>query len=227
MAHEIELVYCAAGNRRFAEIAINSGFLYGSQMPRTVYFPPWFCDQNWKKPHRQNYMNALAKHKPYMASVLDLEHEAQLNEVLGWAEDAAQYVEIVMIIPKVFGIIERIPRAIAGKSIRLGYSVPTRFGGTELPLWEFTGWPVHLLGGQPQIQIKLAHYMDVRSVDGNYAQKMAIEYGQFWSNRGIRGSANRYWPKLSDAGIQIDKDVPYVAFERSCRNIINAWRNYA
>lgn len=219
----MDLYYCANGNRRFAEIAINHGFLYGAQMPGTVYFPPHFCDQDWKKPNRKIYMAKLAEHRPYLASVLDLEQPAQLGEVLGWAEDAAQWVNVVMIIPKFFGAIELLPRTIAGKPIRLGYSVPTRFGGTEVPTWEFAGWPVHLLGGQPHKQAELSHYLNVVSADGNYAKKMAIEYGQFWAPGNARYAANRYWPKLSEAGDHCDEDMPYVAFERSCKNIMSAF----
>lgn len=219
----VDVIYCASGNARFAQIAIDHGFKYGAQVPATVYYPPYFCDQSWKAPNRLAYMAALNKHRPHLASVLDLERYDQLDEVLSWSEEAAQYAEIVMIIPKAFGIIECLPRTIAGKTIRLGYSVPTRFGGTELPVWEFAGWPVHLLGGQPQVQLGLCNYLNVVSADGNYAQRMAIEYGQFWSDRGIRGSANRYWPKLTEAGLATDVDVPYVAFELSCKNIMAAW----
>lgn len=221
-----ELIYCGNGNRRFAEIAINTGFTYGAQLPGTIYFCPDFIDQNWKKPERQKYMDAIRKYQPRICSVLDLEQKEQLDEVLSWAEEVAGFVRTIIIVPKAFGIIESLPRTIAGKSVRLGYSVPTRFGGTELPLWEFSGWPVHLLGGQPQIQMDLARYMDVRSVDGNYAQKMAIEYGQFWSNRGVKNSANKFWPKLNEAGLGTDNaDRPYIAFELSCQNIMKAWKN--
>lgn len=220
----VNVVYCANGNKRFAEIAINHGFLYGAQMPGTVYFQPWFCDQDWKKPNRERYMQSLAQHKPHMASVLDLEHINQLDEVLGWAEDAAQHVDIVMIIPKVFGIIESLPRFIGGKAIRLGYSVPTKFGGTELPVWEFAGWPVHLLGGQPQTQMQLCNYLNVQSVDGNYAQKMAVQFGQFWSKSRIAGAAMKHWPKLSETGNFVQTDMPYAAFELSCKNIMAVWQ---
>ena len=149
----MELIYCANGNRRFAEIAINHGFLYGAQMPGTVYFSPYFCDQDWKRPNRSVYMAKLAEHRPHIASVLDLERPAQLDEVLGWAEDAAQWVEVIMIIPKFFGAIGLLPRIIAGKSVRLGYSVPTRFGGTEVPVREHRGCPVQILGGQTNQQM--------------------------------------------------------------------------
>ena len=212
----MELIYCGDGNRRFAQIAIDAGFLYGAQLPRTVYHPLHFADQDWKRPNRAAYMAALAKHRPRMASVLDLERPEQLDEVLSWAEEAAQYVEVVMIIPKAFGIISQLPRRIGGADVRLGYSVPTKFGGTQLPVWEFAGWPVHLLGGQPQMQMELAHYMDVRSTDGNYAGLMARKFGEFWTPTG--------WVDLSAAGYSGRHDAMYEAYSRSCANIITAWQ---
>lgn len=223
----MEIIYCAGGNRRFAQIAIDAGFLFGSQLPETVYHPLWFADQDWKKPNRERYMAALAQHKPHMATVLDWERQEQLPEVLGWAEDAAQYVEVVMLIPKVQGGIPQLPRAIGGKPVRLGYSVPTKFGGSQLPAWEFAGWPVHLLGGSPQKQMALTRYFDVRSADGNLAMKMATRYCQFWTPGNARYARDRYWPTVRAAndGIMLtDPDLPYEAFRRSCENIMAAWK---
>jgi hypothetical protein len=163
-----------------------------------------------------------------MASVLDWERQEQLPEVLGWAEDAAQYVEVVMLIPKVQGGIDQLPCTVGGKSVRLGYSVPTKFGGTELPIWEFAGWPVHLLGGSPHKQMELTQYMDVRSADGNLAMKMATRYCEFWTPGNAMYSSNRWWPTLREAndGVMLtDFDLPYEAFRRSCENIIAAWKS--
>lgn len=212
----IELVYCADGNRRLAQIAIDAGFLYGAQLPRTVYHRVWFADQDWKKPNRDRYIAALAQHKPHMATVLDWERQEQLPEVLAWAEDAARHVEVVLIIPKVFGGISQLPRTIGGKPVRLGYSVPTKFGGSELPAWEFAGWPVHLLGGSPHKQMLLTQYFDVRSADGNYAQMMAVKHNEYWQSG--------RWHELSDAVGHVALDAPYDAFRRSCENIMAAWR---
>jgi hypothetical protein len=211
----IDLVYCADGNKRLAQIAIDAGFRYGAQLPRTVYHPPWFADQDWKRPDRERYITALAQHRPHMASVLDWERQEQLPEVLAWAEDAAQYIEVVMLIPKVFGGISQLPRTIGCKPIRLGYSVPTKFGGTELPVWEFAGWPVHLLGGSPHRQMTLTQYMDVQSADGNYHQMMAVRHCKFWQ-------AGK-WLELNQHGKHFDQDAPYEAFRRSCENIMAAW----
>jgi hypothetical protein len=56
---------------------------------------------------------------------------------------------------------------------------------------------------------------------------MAIQYGQFWTPGDARYAANRYWPKLSEAGNLVNDDMPYVAFERSCKNIMTAWASLA
>ena len=222
----MELIYCAAGNKRFAEIAIKHGFVYGAQLPNTVYYPPKFVDQDWRNPDFDGYMNALDTHRPALASVLDWEYQEQLPEVLQWAETAARFVsEAVIIIPKVMGGISQLPRTIAGKQVRLGYSVPTSFAGTQLPPWEFSGWPVHLLGGSPPEQMKLANYMTVASADGNYAQKIAVRFNQFFAAGGTaRWAKNRWWPQLQESVFgHVSEDAIYLAFELSCINIRAAW----
>ena len=224
-----ELIYCANGNGRFAEIAINCGYTYGAQLPGTVYFTPEFADQDWKTPDRDKYMAALAEHRPRIATVLDLERHDQLSEVLAWAEDAAQYANTIIIIPKACGAIAKLPRCVGGSDIRLGYSVPTKHGGTTVFAGEFVGWPVHLLGGNPGQQMKLYHYFNVVSADGNMMNKMAAQYCAFWQP-GKRPFANS-WPSLKQADGQAwgdgseTADAPYEAFERSCKNIMSAWRN--
>lgn len=121
-----------------------------------------------------------------MATVLDWYRMEQLPDVLGWAEDIAPFVSVIVIIPKVPGEVHRLPRDVGGKQVRLGYSVPTTYGGTEVPLYEFAGWPVHLLGGDPARQMALARVLDVRSADGN------IPCGRVIASRvGARDSAEQ------------------------------------
>ena len=228
MEHPV-LSYCADGNRRFADIAVAAGYRYGAQLPNTVYHPVWMADQDWKRPNRAAYMTALARHRPTVATVLDWERDEQLAEVLGWAEEAAQFVERVLIVPKVIGGIGRIPRRVNGRDVVLAYSVPTRFGGSQVPIWELAGWPVHLLGGSPNAQMKtwltLRGMAEVVSADGNYAQKMAVRYGQFFDPAGSSRYRTRWWPRLAEAdGERRETDVPYECFRRSCENIMAAWR---
>lgn len=221
----MHLIYCAGRNKRMSDIAAAAGFRLGAQVPTTVYHELFFCDQDWKNPNRAAYMAALAEHRPQMATVLDLEHPEQHAEVLSWAEEAAQYAAQVLIIPKYFGAIDSLPRQINGKDVVLAFSVPTRFGGTQVPLWEFAGWPVHLLGGSPQAQMKYAAHLnaiaDVVSADGNMANKMA-HYCRFWRAKpGPKG----HWMQLAEVGEgDWGAGSNTEAFRRSCENIINAWR---
>lgn len=224
----VTLIFCGGGNQRFAQIAIDHGYKYGARLPHTIYHTPvYFADQDWKKPNRKAYMDALAKYKPVMATVLDWERVEQLPEVLSWAEEAAQYVEQILIIPKVLSMVDDIPRRIGGADIVLAYSVPSRYGGTQVPIWEFAGWPIHLLGGSPQAQMQaylhLQNVADVVSADGNYAQKMAVSRCQFYLSTGVKAK-NRYWPTLAEVGDGAWlTDAPYEAFRRSCVNIAHAW----
>jgi len=223
----IELIYCADGNARYAEIAIAAGFLYGAQLPNSVHHPVYFADQDWHHPDRSAYMTALAEHHPEIASVIDWEDRVPLSEVLGWAEDAAAYVQTVIIIPKVVGGIPSIPSAIGGKPIRLGYAVGTKskkFKGTPVPTWEFRGRPVHLLGGSPEKQMRLELYLNVVSADCNMMMKQAHERMQFWVSGTARQAKNRFWPQLKEVGDGgITHDATYEAFGRSCVNIRAAW----
>lgn len=217
-----QLIYCASGNRRFAEIALRHGYKYGAQLPATVYFTPYFADQNWKRPNRMKYMETLATYRPTLATVLDWEREEQYSEVINWAEEAAQYVETVIIIPKVIDGIKRLPRRLNGKEIRLGYSASSTFSSTPVTLNEFKGWPVHCLGGGPRIQLQLGRSHDLRSADGNYIQKMARTNCQFYSPA-IPGK-NDGWPMLAEIGIgYVRADAIYLAFELTCLGVQMAW----
>lgn len=209
----------------YAEIAVKRGYLYGSQLPRSVYFPLHFADQDFKKPRYTAYINALAKHRPQLASVLDWEHEHRFDEIMMRAQEVSQYTNEVMIIPKVIGGVHRIPREVCGKPVRLGYSVPTGFGGTNVPTAEFAGWPVHLLGGEPGDQMEYAKRMKVVSADCNSHMRKA-GYGEFWAGYRIDedGKVVDTWKKLRRVGLgHIQKPAPF-AFTLSCINIRAWWQ---
>lgn len=228
----VTLIYCAGGNVRFADIALEAGFKYGSRLPDTVYRPLYFADNDWKKPNRALYMKHLQTHRPEMATVLDWEHSEQLDEVLDWAEEASQYTQQILIIPKVINEIHRIPFYINQTPIILAYSVPTKYGGTQTPTWEYANRRVHLLGGAPHVQMVLWRYLsghaEIVSVDGNLAHKMATRWCSFWSAvRPAYRVDNRWWPRLDEGASSVQDDAPYEAFARSCVNIAQAWKELA
>jgi hypothetical protein len=168
MENEIKLIFCGGGNRKATRIAQNIGLLLGAQLPDTVYEPIYFADQDWKNPKRELYTEYIKKYIPNIATVLDLEHPNQLNEVMDWANELSNYVENIIIIPKYSGAISELPYHINNKEIILGYSVPTKYGGTTVPFDEFDGRKVHLLGGKPHYQLLLYRHLNVYSVDTNW-----------------------------------------------------------
>lgn len=207
---------CCAKREVLYDIAREEGLLPGAQLPQK-YVPPdlFFADQNWKRPNRQRYMEALATHRPYMATVIDIETPEMFDEAISWAEEAAQFVHEVVLIPKVHGIIERIPERIGQVPVVLGYSVPTKFGASELILWEFGRRPVHLLGGAPHQQLELARYLNVISLDGNAIIKGTTTYLSAWSPNG--------WYKPYEKGAN-PPNAYLDVFRRSARALVEAWR---
>jgi len=244
----MRLIYCDGQHQRFATIAVEVGYHYGARLPSQAFFPLVFADQDWRKPDRKRYMAALRQHRPAIATMLDLEHEAQIGEVLDWAEEASQWAGRVVIIPKFSGAIARLPRRIGNAEVILGYSVPTRYGATSVPVWEFDGWPIHLLGGSPEMQMALfclfhraappswmygkarrflqSNWMfaggaEVVSADGNMATRQATRLVAFWSAQpGEKG----HWMRLREIGRGEEWNAPYAAFALSMRHIWAAWR---
>ena len=219
----MQLIFCYGDNRAFAEIAINAGYRYGTRLPGDKPMAPIsFADQSYRTPDRPGYMAALAVYRPRTATVLDLERADQLPTVLSWAEEAAQYCEQVLIIPKAHGIIARLPRRIGGADVVLAYSIPTSHGGSAVWAGEFATWPVHLLGGSPHAQMRwAARFANVVSADGNM-HALQAQRCRFWrAEKGHKG----HWVELSEAGdTERGKDAPLRAFRRSCVNIATAWR---
>lgn len=224
---EITNIYCDTQQQRCADIAVECGMHYGAQLPaKNVYHSPYFTDQDWKKPNREKYVAAVSIYTPSMATVLDWEREAQLPEVLEWAEAVVPYTQSVVLIPKVHGGIARLPRTIGGKRVILGFSVPTSFGGTQVSVAEFRSWPIHLLGGSPKAQHEYyrkltAHGAEIVSADGNMASKMAIRFRRYWEDN--------EWKDMPDqdpgAYDNPELDNRYIYFRISIENILSSWHD--
>jgi hypothetical protein len=229
----IDLIYCANGNKRYAEIAKENKWLYGTQATKTFYLSPDFTDFDPKKPPTlKQYLDVIAREKPRFATVLDWDKNVGFNKVMEWAESIAPFVETVIIIPKIVNTVHMIPNNIGGKHVRLGYSVPTRHGLTLVLYHEFKGRDVHLLGGSPQSQLKLSNYLYVTSLDCNQHQLMASRYCSFFSpSKGREFGLNNYWVTIKEADGKKwgdgskDSDANYEAFRRSCVNIRKMWEN--
>jgi hypothetical protein len=200
----MKLIFCLGGNKKYPKIARSFGWWMGARLPTTLYpeyFPLAFTDQNWLKYKqaklvskekanlvRHKYMKALEQHKPYMASVIDWEEKDEFFEVLDWAEEAAFYVQkSVMIIPKVPNFVDMIPDKILNMPVVLGYSIPTRHGGTSCSIEEFNYRNVHFLGSSPQKQINTYNLFQKKSPNANIvsadsnSMQIAARFGNFFN----------------------------------------------
>ncbi len=215
----LDLIYCAGGNPRLSQIAHEEGWLLGFRSDKSFgAFLATFIDIDYKQPNFARHLAVVAKHRPKYAIVPDLSEaevsQADIDRALSQAQGLAPYCEIPLIVPKLSGQIALLPASIA-----VGYSVPSRYGGASYPLWELAGRRVHLLGGSPrkqfQVYLHLAGIATVLSADGNYAQKQAVRYAEYWTGK--------RWIEHEDVK-QSRQDLYLECFRRSCRTIQQGWR---
>lgn len=141
-----------------------------------------FVDNEWMGYDHKTHMDCVKALKPKYATVRDYVDEEQaqqagieyfsLGRILEMAEEVSEYAQNVIVIPKV-DVLDLIP-----DRFMLGYSVPSSYGATPLPLEAFAGRRIHLLGGSWQTQRSMLVKMgdDVVSADLNQPWK-ASRYG--------------------------------------------------
>ena len=207
----MDIIYCAGGNKRLANIAIDEGFLYGARSDdiRDIRCNG-LIDINWKIYNWQAHVNLVAKHKPKYAVVPDIVNKRQLNKTLIYAKELTSYCEKVIVVPKVHDIIKFIP-----DNIIIGISIPTSYAGFLPHVEELASREVHFLGGSPRQQRELwKQYtlcgISISSVDGNSHSK-ASDFGSYWNGD--------QWYDKERATIG-----KYDAFRKSCQGIIKMWQ---
>jgi len=220
---DIILIASVGNNKHLTEIAKSLGYKVGCRLPSNKVYECFFADQDWKMPNKKRYIEQVSRYLPFMATVLDLEFDHQYEEVISWAEDISYYCSKIIIIPKYTGCIEKIPYSIRGKDVVLGYSVPTSYGATYVPLHEFKNREVHLLGGSPHKQMMLSHSLNVTSADMNMVIKLSKK-GLYWQP-GIdypfgTSSRSNHWIPLKGSG-----EIFEEAFRLSLLNIKKSWND--
>lgn len=215
----VEVIVCLGNNKDVYEIVKRIGLRYGCRLPEDTPDGDgvYFADQNWKKPNLDNYLRSIQKHKPHIATVIDIESEPLFDEAMRWAYAISNCVNQIIMIPKIEGVIDRLPCEINDAEVILGYSVPTSHGGTPIPISRFAHRKVHLLGGSPHKQLNLAreNKLLVNSIDNNYIWMKASKFGEYWT--GKMNGETRQWLRGAN---RLD------AFEKSCLNLLRAWNDY-
>ncbi len=219
----VRLIWCQGGNPASARIAVAAGFWYGFRSDSNHYAdelgPVALLDSHWEEGRVDwsRHLDVCARLRPALATAPDTLSLDDLDRTLRQAGEIAAYAN-PLIVPKCEGMIRRLPREINGRPVTLGYSVPTSYGGSELPLWDYTGWPVHLLGGSPRRQAEVCRYLDVVSADGNVTWLLArrgIVTGENGAGgKTLRQADGQRWPH---------GNAPLEALRRSLANLRVFW----
>lgn len=143
-----------------------------------------FLDCEYKKYDHDKHLAACKLHKPKYCTVRDIMTKEQcdtigieyfdLGTIMRYAEELEQYTENVIVIPK-FDCLKEIP-----EHYMMGYSFPSTYGATPMPLTDFTEYRVHLLGGSWKKQKAAIELLgkSVVSFDNNNLWKIS-RYGRY------------------------------------------------
>ncbi|HEU4852679.1 MAG TPA: DUF6610 family protein [Telluria sp.] len=178
-----------AHGRTVQKIASEFGWRPGARYTnlrdvREIHFTDFgFLDINWKKYRFDQHILAAQNSRPLLTVARDVESINALPSILAEAEQLSEYAQHVIIVPKDIALAGKIERLIP-RQYMLGYSVPTRYGGTLIHPSEFKR-PVHLLGGRPDVQRRLAATMPVVSVDCNRFT-LDASFGDYFDGKTFR-----------------------------------------
>lgn len=187
-------------------IALRSGWLYGfrsSDGPcgaARVWekHRPVFIDNDYHDYDHDHHVAQVAAWQPRYATTRDVLTKAQaekegitylpIGQILEQAAEVAEAgAENVIVIPKTKQGFDKIP-----DEYMLGFSVPTSYGGTNLPPEAFKGRRVHLLGGSPKAQLQVWQQLrdEVVSIDSNYLLKTCQYASAFHASGETRNLAD-------------------------------------
>jgi hypothetical protein len=162
-----------------------------------------FLDINWKNYSFSRHLEITALYSPRITVARDIECIFQLDAILREAEKLREYSTYVVLVPKDPKLNNRLEEMIP-KDFILGYSIPTRYGGTKVTLNSFKR-PVHLLGGRPDIQRKIGQHLKVLSLDCNRFTFDA-KFGDYFDGETFRPHPiGGYERCLSDSLVNINK----------------------
>lgn len=174
-------------SRRVLDIATRYGWLPGARYTnlrdirgRAVI---GLIDIEWQNYNFAAHLRAVEITKPLLTVARDVLRLSDLDEILREAESLSAHCETVIIVPKDRRLGRILNREIP-EHFRLGYSVPTRYGGSLIET-KFFRRPVHLLGGRPDVQRRLANELEVVSLDCNRFTLDAA-YGDYFDGERFR-----------------------------------------
>jgi hypothetical protein len=182
-----------------------------------------FLDIDWKRYDFDAHLAATKRTRPILTVARDIEDQSLLTEVLEQAHRLQEFSQFVAIVPKDPRMASALDSVIPDHFV-LGFSVTSSYGGTAIDPSYFRR-PVHLLGGRPDVQRRLAQIMPVFSFDCNRFTLDAA-YGDYFDGQRFRRhprggydrclresirNINRIWEDYSLPGPRVTASVPFKA----------------
>lgn len=180
-----ELVFCHRAE--FCRVADQLGFRLGTRADqfdtnRTQEllddgFSIDFVDNDFEEPSYERLRDIVDRTDPEYVVLPDVYDTDDVVDVVSFGEEmVAEYGVTPVVVPKIEFDYTTIP-----DDWIVGFSVPSGYGETEIPITAFTNHQVHLLGGSHTNQIEYANRavendVEIFSVDGNAFAKGA-SYG--------------------------------------------------
>jgi hypothetical protein len=185
----IMVVKFIAHSKKAVGIAQDFGWFPGARYTnlrdvRTFNFESrGFLDINWKQYDFRRHLDVVAECNPRLTIARDIERMSSIDAILREAELLSAHAAHVAIVPKDPRLNGRLAELIP-KRFLLGYSVPTKYGGTTVSIASFDR-PVHLLGGRPDTQRALANQLKVFSLDCNRFT-LDAQFGDYFDGQTFR-----------------------------------------
>lgn len=174
-------------SRKAIQIAKRFGWLPGARYTNLrdvrTFDRLGFLDIHWREYDFRSHLRAARSTTPLVTVARDIERTSQLSRVLDQAHELQEHADQVVIVPKAVSIGDKMDELIPAHFL-LGYSVPTRYGGTTIPTRCFRR-PVHLLGGRPDVQRRLGIEMHVVSFDCNRFT-LDASFGDYFDGQAFR-----------------------------------------
>jgi len=168
-SNQAQLLKFVTHSNRVASIAKRYGWLTGARYTnfRDVkkFDRVGFLDIDWKNYNFRRHLDAAKTIAPVMTVARDIDNKEDIGRIIDQACELSLYSKYVVIVPKDMRLASILDN-IVPKQFILCYSVPTCCGANTIQLQAFNR-SVHLLGGRPDVQRKLARYMPVFSFDCN------------------------------------------------------------
>lgn len=165
-----------------------------------------FVDIDWRLYDFRRHLNAVKAVRPLFTVAQDVEDVSELPRILDQAYELSNWCKSVVIVPKDPLFIKK-ENDVIPKLFVLGYSVPTRYGGTLVPTAWFGRRSVHLLGGRPDVQYSLRKALKITSLDGNRFT-LDASYGDYFDGNKFKRHRNGGY---------------YSCIEASLKNINQMW----